>query len=116
MLTWLQPAKLINLSDPIYSLNLLKGLGQLKSLTVDAWILTKITGEHWLDFVVVKFYSSNFDMSESISVEYVFGGAGPTMGLRELRHTYWGDSGYIPYLDSKTVVAAFKFLSQYYDF
>lgn len=44
-------------------------------------------------------------------------GDGPSKGLRELRHTYWGepDSGYIFYPNGKLISAAFGALRTWFD-
>jgi hypothetical protein len=50
--------------------------------------------------------------------EMVFHGSGPSGGLRELRHTWWGapdDGGYLFYPDFTLLEAAFKALRKWFD-
>jgi hypothetical protein len=42
----------------------------------------------------------------------VFHGEGYAGNLREVRHTYWGENGYIYYVDGALITAAFARLSQ----
>jgi hypothetical protein len=67
-----------------------------------------------LDFAALSFIQSNFDGS-NIMAECLFFGSGPTGGLRECRHTYWGEDGYIFYPDGVVIAAALKELSEFYD-
>lgn len=45
----------------------------------------------------------------------VFHGEGPSDSLRELRHTYWGDNGYIFYPNGKLIADAFAKLGRWFD-
>lgn len=50
--------------------------------------------------------------------ERVFHGSGPSGALRELRHTFWGESensGYIFYPSAKLITDAFKQLQRWFD-
>lgn len=67
----------------------------------------------WLKFAVLQFHSSA--VGEDVLLSPIFWGEGPTDNLRECRHTYWGENGYVFYPDGKTISLAFKVLSQYFD-
>lgn len=45
----------------------------------------------------------------------LFHGEGPSSALRELRHTYWGEDGYIFYVHADTVIAALNALREWFD-
>jgi hypothetical protein len=51
----------------------------------------------------------------TVGLDLQFYGEGPTGNLRECRHTYWGEDGYLFYPDGKVITAAFKELSKYFD-
>ena len=44
----------------------------------------------------------------------VFEGEG-FLGLRELRHTWWGENGYIHFVNRRTIEDAFEVLSKWFD-
>jgi len=45
----------------------------------------------------------------------VFRGEGPSEGLRELRHSYWGGDGYLFYPPAGIIIAAFRALEEWFD-
>jgi hypothetical protein len=45
----------------------------------------------------------------------VFHGEGPSGALRELRHTYWGEDGYIFYPNGELISKAFVALREWFD-
>jgi hypothetical protein len=45
----------------------------------------------------------------------IFHGTGPTSRLRECRHTWWGDDGYVFYPDGNIIAAAFLELGKHFD-
>lgn len=45
----------------------------------------------------------------------IFHGNGPTGALRELRHTNWGESGYLCYPTAGVISAAFEALKEWFD-
>jgi hypothetical protein len=47
--------------------------------------------------------------------EPVFSGSGPSSSLRELRHTNWGDKGYIYYPNAELISDAFAKLKTWFD-
>ena len=64
--------------------------------------------------VLLAFYSSTDD-GANIEVEVIMGGEGPGGSLRECRHTYWGEEGYVHYLNGKHTRAILDWLEKYYD-
>lgn len=101
--------------DVLYSLDKVKVAHEVEKLSCqhDSFLVLNKKDEHWMKFAVLSFYQSNTDGSQMTLIE-VFHGEGPT-GLRECRHTYWGDSGYIFYPHKSVIISALEKLSQYYD-
>lgn len=80
------------------------------------WLLVH-DRDGWIDFALVEFAMSDDSGSER-SVSLVWSGSGPGDGLRELRHSYFGDKsqpGYVFYLSMDRMEAAFKHLRRYFD-
>lgn len=73
---------------------------------------------NWKYFAVLRFGQSGTDGSNEFD-QMVFYGEGPGgakgESLRECRHTYWGDDGYIFYPDGELIAAAFRVLAKFYD-
>ncbi len=46
---------------------------------------------------------------------YGFMCEGENISLRECRHTYWGENGYIYYLDKRQMLAILGWLGRYFD-
>ena len=72
--------------------------------------------EGWLTIGVFQFASQTLGDDE-IFVDPIFVGEGPSDGLRELRHTWWGENqdGYIFYPNGEYITKALEFLKKYYD-
>lgn len=82
------------------------------------WFIKEVDPKwgHILNFALVRFQQSNCDGSD-ILVECVMHGQG-VLGLRECRHTYWGEGngcGYIFYPCGSAITETFKLLSEYFD-
>lgn len=87
----------------------------IELLPEDAWIALKWDNEKfWLDFAVLRFEHSDNDGS-NIAVKTMLHGSGPSGNLRECRHTYWGENGYIFYPNKKVIKAALNELGKYFD-
>ena len=101
----------------LYSLDEIKQKFELKKISDkrDAWLALDKTSEYWLKFAIVEFHYSNGDGTNTM-VRVTFHGEGSS-GLRECRHTYWGEDGqgYIFYPHGKVISAAFILLSEYFD-
>lgn len=68
----------------------------------------------WLNFAVLTFRCSASDGSDT-ELDVQFYGEGPSGALKECRHTYWGEEGYLFYPNGKAITAGLKELSKYYD-
>ncbi len=100
-----------------YSLDRIQKAHTVISIGSDAWvILREETGT--LYFAVARFISSDSDGLD-VSVEVFWHGWGcgslNGSGLRECRHSYFGDDGYVFYIDGRIMSQAFKVLSTYFD-
>lgn len=67
----------------------------------------------WLDWKFLQFHMSDGDGSNAF-VEIICQGNGPT-SMRELRHTNWGENGYLFYPPFKAMRLLIDDLEQYYD-
>lgn len=70
-----------------------------------------------VSFIVFEFLSSNNDGTDK-RWNRVFHGYGFEGGLRELRHSYWGETdnqGYIFYPSERTICEAFALLRKWFD-
>lgn len=65
-----------------------------------------------LEFAVFSFNSCD-DKDTWLNLQ--FHGNGPSGSLKECRHTYWGEAGYIFYPNGKVISLAFKELSKYFN-
>lgn len=75
--------------------------------------------DHHVSFVVFRFHSgpSTRDgvVVDGEKMSVVFHGNGPSGALRELRHTYWGENGYIFYPHGVLIASAFEALREWFD-
>ena len=81
-----------------------------------AWLLIH-DRDGWIEFALAEFAMSDGDGSERY-VSLVWRGSGPANSLRELRHSWFGDTeepGYVFYLSMDRMEAAFKHLRKYFD-
>ena len=104
-----------------YRLNYLKDNFDFRELK-NGYIVLK-HNEGWIDFAVLEFsYSDN--SGEFLSC--FWHGSGPSEGLRECRHSYFGTppnphndeegiDSYVFYINGKLVTEAFEVLSEYFD-
>lgn len=101
--------------DSTYSLGKIKAQFDVRELTRDGWLALHWDEERiWLKFAVLEFHTSDVN-NENILVSCLFHGEGPTGSLRECRHTWWGEDGYLFYPDGAIISAALKALSEHFD-
>lgn len=114
MLDWIK-TNVIEIWDDnyVYSLKACQNFEVVPLIKDYSYLVLKWDSEKFnLDFAVMEFFMS--DMSDTM-LKCTFYGSGPTGNLRECRHTYWGENGYVFYPHGPTIIAAFKELSKYYD-
>jgi hypothetical protein len=73
-----------------------------------------VRDEFFVSFVLFRFGSCE-TANTNIRWSRVMDGEGPGDGLRELRHTNWGDAGYIFYAPMKLIAEAMGVLGKYFD-
>ena len=81
-------------------------------LSDDLWVEV-ISDGHWMAFRFLSFHSA---CEEEIRVNCFLYGEG-CIGLKECRHTYWGEEehGYIFYPNKDHITRSLDWLSQYFD-
>lgn len=99
-------------SRPVYSLTDIQSKSQVKSLGDDGY-LALIIDEDKVEFAI--FVRQYTDQRFGTMPTLQFHGKGLSGALRECRHTYWGEDGYIFYPNGKVISEAFKELSIYFD-
>jgi hypothetical protein len=68
----------------------------------------------FMDFAFFD-YSYLCDDSNETYTTLMMHGSGPSNNLRECRHTFWGEDGYIFYPQKSHIIAALDWLEKYYD-
>lgn len=68
----------------------------------------------WVKLNFLEFHSSEIDDS-NILCNTVMYGFGYTGSSRELRHTYWGEDGYIFYPEAEKITAIVEYCKKYFD-
>lgn len=75
-------------------------------------------GELSASKVSIALFDSEGDWDDDEWFRCVFHGYGYAGGLRELRHTYWGEAdraGYIYYVNARLIADAFAILRRWFD-
>lgn len=109
--------------DDVYSLPEVRGkyVKVVELLPEESWLALNPKGDYWLDYALFTFNSQVCQDGAPILLNCIFHGGGsatfddPATGLREMRHTYFSNEGYIFYLPMKTMRLAFDELSKYFD-
>jgi hypothetical protein len=128
MIEWLKECQIKEpcIDDSIsYSLLKLKKKFLVKELDIESgWLIytgpKPDEGDYeiygwWMEFAVMRFHCQTHG-DPDIEVSCVFHGEGPANGsLRECRHTWWGEEGYIFYPKRVLIVKALEALSEFYD-
>ena len=72
---------------------------------------------HKVEFEVFEFlHGPSTDGSIGAFYDVVFHGEGFAGALRECRHTWWGDEGYVFYPSPELLASAFAALTEWFDF
>jgi hypothetical protein len=103
--------------DIVYRLDELRDRFEVRDLEGGGWLVLNVTpSSNWLRFAVLDFAGQVSGQSERAScVFYGEGPGGKDDSLRECRHTYWGENGYLFYPNGALIAAAFRELSEFYD-
>jgi hypothetical protein len=118
MFDLLKPEKDHN-DDPIYSGKHIRELATVVVNLEGQGLLAVLEDGIHISFAVFRWEqgSASGDPPDEW-YQRVFHGSGPSGSLRELRHTYWGEtdnSGYIFYAPGKLIADAFKQLERWFD-
>ncbi len=73
------------------------------------WVYSELQDELWLDFVFLEFCSGD---GKETQCEVLMHGSGPLGALKECRHTYWGDGGYLFYPNATHIKVALDWLEK----
>lgn len=103
----------VNDSDKVYSIDKLEELFEVQELENDVYFVLNKDEDHWMDFVFLTFSYSESDAGD-VHAKLLMYGSGST-GLRECRHTYWGEDGYIFYPDKKQIITVLTALEEFFD-
>jgi hypothetical protein len=116
MINWLHSEISTRTNEAVYPRDRIpfEIVGLKKGVLVLNWDSNDKEDRLWLKFAVLEFAYSERD-DTGIMYTCVFHGEGPSGNLRECRHTYWGEDGYLFYPDGRLIAEAFKELSKYYD-
>lgn len=112
--------------DPLYCLKEIKEkFTEVVQITSNSYLALKANipyghytedlNDCWLSFAFFTWTMSSQEEGDRVSC--VFHGGGPTGGLNELRHTYWGtknSDGYVFYLPIDATIKALEYLKKYY--
>ncbi|WP_374029805.1 hypothetical protein [Bdellovibrio bacteriovorus] len=114
MISWLIAFKsVLDEQHTVYSLNEVREKFEVVQLTTDGYLVLNWDKEmFWLRFAVLDFHTG-FDDDTFLSI--VFHGEGWVGKLRECRHTWWGDAGYLFYPNGVLIGKALAELSKYFD-
>lgn len=101
--------------NPVYLLSEIRSKSDLLELCTDGYLAVLSNADDDSSLVVFGVFTHVYtdDTDEYVSVQ--FHGYGFSGALRECRHTYWGEDGYIFYPNGKAISLAFKELSKYFD-
>ncbi len=110
---WLEHDSIVQ-DEPLFDLSYLKEKYEVHSISESGYIIINDQKDDFVKFAVMSFYMSDLDDS-NIKVSLVFHGEGPSGALRELRHTWWGDNGYVFYPNADIICNSLQFLKKYFD-
>lgn len=113
-----EPTPVNDTGDLIYSLDAVRnGATAVHSCDKNSWLA--IWEDPDKESILVEYALFEFHMSESdgssIMVDCTFHGYGLAGSLREMRHTYFPNDGYVFYLPMARMRKAFDILERYFD-
>lgn len=100
----------------LYPLDELKAKFDVRELAPGWLVLRGPNENNWMTFAVMEFAESETSGANTL-VSCVFHGEGPggKDSLRECRHTYWGEDGYIFYPNGEIITNALAALREFFD-
>jgi len=100
-------------NEDYYSLNKIKQTS-FKIIELKGGYLVLDIKEITVEFALLSVIGSELNDSGEEFLELIFHGDG-TSGLRECRHTYWGEKGYLFYMPINLIKQAMDKLNEYFD-
>lgn len=106
-----------HLGDACYSITELKKPNfNLEALNEDFLVLSRKDEHDWLEFCFLEVNSRELPYSEDSTLcTVLWHGEGPSGSMRECRHSYIGEDGYVFYVSKKNFTAALEWLERHYD-
>jgi len=105
-----------NTDEFMYNIGKLLGVFEIvKKLRDDSFIVAYNESDNWYDFVFLEWESESDEGVFYKELCRVSGPGGKDSSLRECRHTYFADNGYIFYMKKENIRAMLDFLEEYYD-
>ena len=103
-------------ADPVYAADEIRGVAtRVVEINRTGLLAVLVDDEStWVQVALFRFSSSNSDGS-GVMHQLVMHGEGPSGPLREFRHSYWGEDGYIFYAPRKLIVGALDALKEWFD-
>ena len=106
-----------NENDRVYSLDEARSKYEVIELIPEkGWLVFFKKDEYRIKFAVLEFYSQVLGPGPEgpIMTKMIIQGEG-TATLREMRHTYWGENGYLFYANGTLIIKALEKLRDYFD-
>ena len=107
------PSKIDHLGETEYLLSDIQKHTSVGTVLSKTLVVVYTWHDNWLKWCFLEW--SGGDTSGNDSFKPFMYGEGPSGALRECRHSYIGDDGYVFYLNKKNFIAALDWLSQHYD-
>lgn len=113
-MNWIKLAKpsTLNPEKQAYYLSDLMKVGQLQQLGEHLWAIVVSSPEDWKEWAIFEWQCSDENLVETTML---VSGCGPTGYLKECRHTYWGENGYIFYPNAEHLKLALNWLETMYE-
>lgn len=110
--------------NPVDDKSVVFDLAHIKSVAprcieLGSGVLAVDDSDSWVSFAVFQSHIGPSTVEGKVvdgeKMELVFRGCGAGVVLRELRHTYWGESGYLFYPNGNLIAQAFAALREWFD-
>lgn len=104
------------MKEKTYLLSQLKKDATVEELIPEyLWVAYSVREGLFMEFAFYEFRSEQWNKPETIEVARLMQGEGPVDNLKECRHTYWGDGGYISYPNASHFRAVLDWLDKHYE-
>ena len=100
--------------DVVYELANLKLCPQWEQLNPNVVVISNSDDHGWLKWCFLEWHTGSMGGKENWYKPFLYG-EGPSGNLRECRHSYIGEEGYVFYLNKVNMIDALNWLAKYYD-